>query len=114
MNAPWLKHVLEENQRNAKIHADMNNVGLMLNVRSRIIELDVFVLHNIQAIHTADVGPMSAYKTLTVQLHWLVEMKSVLTLAIVQKMRIVVLEIIVVFVPAEKDTLAIHMVTNAP
>ena len=69
MNAPWLKHALEENQRNAKIRADMNNVGLMLNVRSRIIELDVFVLHNIQAIHTADVGPMNAYKILTVQQH---------------------------------------------
>ena len=60
---------MEENQRNAKIHADMNNVGLMLNVRSRIIELDVFVLRNIQAILTVDVDPMSVYKTLTVQLH---------------------------------------------
>ena len=41
-------------------------------------------------------------------------MKSVLILVIVLKMRIVVQEIIVAFVPAEKATQEIHMAINAP
>ena len=41
-------------------------------------------------------------------------MKSVLILVIVLKMLIAVLEIIVAFVHAEKDTQEIHMDINAP
>ena len=41
-------------------------------------------------------------------------MKNVLIHVIVQKMLIVVQEIIVVFVPAEKATQEIHMVINVP
>lgn len=61
--------VLEGNLKNAKIHADTNNVESMQNVRSKTIEQDVFAHLNTLEIHTEDADPTSACPTLTVQPH---------------------------------------------
>ena len=78
MNVHWLKHVLAENQRNAKTHVDMSNAESTQNVRSKIIGQDVFVYLNTLETHTKDADPPNACLTLTVQPHQLVEMESVL------------------------------------